>query len=78
MNDDRLTLADALRDNRLSEFVAQQEAASLPSADREAFDRVVRAAVKPAKPTNRTSRSRTADGSTGSRTPRGKRASASH
>jgi hypothetical protein len=37
-----LTLAEALRSDRLAEFVAQQEAAGLPPADREAFDKIRR------------------------------------
>ena len=73
MTDDApLTLAAALRSDRLSEFVAQQEAAALPAASRDAFDQVIRAAVKPATAAGRTSRSRTGDGSIGSRTRRGK------
>jgi hypothetical protein len=69
-----LTLSEALKTDRLADFVAQQEAAGLSPAEREAFDRVVRAAVKPAKVVGRTSRSRTGDGSSGSRTRRGRAA----
>ena len=71
----RLTLAEALRTSRLSEFVAQQEAAGLSAANREDFDRVVRAAVKGGTATGRTLRSRTGDSSSGSKTRRGKAAS---
>ncbi len=45
---DRLTLAEALRSDRLPEFVAQQEAAGLAVADRQRFERIVRTAIKPA------------------------------
>lgn len=44
-----LMLAEAIKTCRLSEFVVQQEPAGLPVADRAAFDRVPRAAVKLAK-----------------------------
>jgi hypothetical protein len=40
-----LTLAEALRSDRLSEFVAQQEAAGLLPANPRAFDQVIRAAI---------------------------------
>jgi hypothetical protein len=71
---DRLTLAEALRSDRLSEFVAEQEAGGLAAADRQRFERVVRAAVSRGTAEDRTSRSRSGDGSSGSRTRRGKAA----
>jgi hypothetical protein len=52
-----LTLAEAIKSGRLSEFIAKQEDAALPAADPAAFDRLIRAAVKPAKSAGRTSRS---------------------
>jgi hypothetical protein len=74
---DRLTLRQALDEDRLPEFVAQAEADGVPAADREAFERAMRAAIKPVKSAGRTLRSRTGGDSTGSRTQRGKRASVS-
>jgi hypothetical protein len=41
-----LTLAEALRSDRLPEFIAQQEASGTPAANREAFDRVDGAAAR--------------------------------
>jgi len=46
---DRLTLRQAINEDRLPEFVAQAEVEGTPTAELEAFDKVVRAAVKPAK-----------------------------
>lgn len=69
-----LTLAEALRTDRLSEFVAQQEAAGLPPADRDAFENIVRAAVKPPTAARQTSNSRRRGSSTDSKTPQGKAA----
>lgn len=43
---DRLTLRQALDEDRLPEFVVQQEAAGLPPADRKAFEAVVGDAVQ--------------------------------
>lgn len=40
-----LTLAEALRSGRLPEFVAQQEAAGLAPADRDAFERIVKGII---------------------------------
>lgn len=65
-----LTLAEALRTGRLPEFVAQQQAAGLPTANREAFEAVLRSAVKPVTAKGRTSRSRTGGDLTGSKTRR--------
>jgi hypothetical protein len=69
-----LSLKKAIQQDRLPEFVAQQEAAGLPPADPKAFEVVVSAAVKAKPAARRTSGSHTADGSTGSRTRRGKAA----
>lgn len=74
MADSHLSLSKALRDDRLEEFIAQQETAGLPLGDREAFDRVVRAAVKEKRAARRTSGSPSGDGSTDSKTRRGKAA----
>ena len=69
-----LSLAQAIKEGRLPEFVAQQEAAGLPTGSRETFDRVLRAAVKGSPAARRTSGSRKRDGSSGSKTRRGKAA----
>lgn len=74
---DRLTLRQALDEDRLAEFVTQEEPRDYEDGAAGRLDLVLRAGAKPAKPAGRTSRSRTGDGSSGSRTPRGKRASAS-
>jgi hypothetical protein len=74
---DRLTLRQALDEDRLPEFIAQEERSD-PDPDPEArakFDRVLRTVVKPEKATGRTSRSRIGDDSSGNRTRRGKAAS---
>ena len=70
-----LTLAQAIKEDRLPEFAAQQEAAGLPPADRRAFEAIVGAAVKPVTAADQTSRSQTGDDSTGKRTRRGTSAS---
>ena len=71
---DRLTLRQALDEDRLPEFVVQQEAAGLPPADRKAFEAVVGDAVKPAPAAHQTSDFQAPGGSSGSRTRRGKAA----
>ena len=71
---DRLTLKQALDEDRFGEFVAQAEGRVYETEAADRFDRVIRAAVKPVKATGRTSGSRKRDGSSGSRTRRGKAA----
>lgn len=60
----RITLEEARRTGRLDEFVAQEEARGVV-ADREAFGRLVGIAVKPRRLEGQTSRSPSADGSSG-------------
>lgn len=73
---DRLTLRRAFAEGRLDEFVAQQEARDHEAGASDRLDRVIRAgAPKRAKSAGRTSHFRTADGSSGSKTRRGKVAS---
>jgi hypothetical protein len=75
----RLTLRQALDEDRLADFVAQAELRDYEDGAAGRLDRVIAVgAPKPAKSAGQTSRSRTGDGSTDSRTRRGKRASASH
>lgn len=71
---DRLTLRQALDEDRLSEFIDQQSPRELDLAARAKFKAVLRAAVKPETVAHQTSGSQTADGSTDSKTPRGKAA----
>lgn len=51
-----LTLNEALRTDRLDEFIAQAEAEGVEAADREMFDRLVGAVTAPL-PEGQTSRS---------------------
>src|SRR5437660_8291551 len=74
MASEHLTLSQALKLDRLPEFVAQAEAHGTDSADRVAFDATLRAAVKEKPAARRTSGSRKRDDSSGSRTRRGKAA----
>lgn len=61
---DPLTLATALAEGRLDDFVAQAEAGGVGPADRAQFDAVV-GAVTASQLTNQTSHSPAADGSRG-------------
>jgi len=73
---DRLTLKQALEENRLGAFVAQAESREYETGAADRLDRVIKAgAPKAAKSAGRTSRSRTGGDSSGSRTRRGKAAS---
>jgi len=73
---DRLTLKQAREQGRLPEFAAQAERdhMDLHPISTGQFDAVLGRIVKSAPAANRTSRSRTGDGSSGSRTRRGKAA----
>jgi hypothetical protein len=68
---DYLPLAKALETNRISEFVAQEEARGIGPIDRAEFDGAVTKVVKAQRSEDRTSRSASGDGSTGKRTRRG-------
>lgn len=59
-----LTLAEALKTNRLEEFIAQAEAAGMAPADRAKFDAMVKSVTTP-QPEDRTSRSPARGGSRG-------------
>lgn len=60
----RLSLSEAIRTDRLPDFIAQEDAAGR-TGDPEAFERLVATAVKPPRSADRTSRSPSADGSRG-------------
>lgn len=66
-----LTLAEAVKSGRLQEFIAQEEARGVEAGTRKDFDRLIGAAVKPPREEDRTSRSASADGSTGKKIRRG-------
>jgi hypothetical protein len=59
-----LTLAKALKANRLAEFIAQEESRGIGPAEREELDRIIAIALKPKRSEDRTSRSLSDDGST--------------
>ena len=52
-----LTLAEALRTNRIEDFIAQAEAEGIAAADEEAVERLLGRVVKAPPPAGRTSRS---------------------
>jgi len=61
-----LTLAEALRTDRLREFVAQEEARGIGPAERKELDETIRRlATTPLKSKGRTSRSTSGGGSNG-------------
>lgn len=59
-----LTLNEALRDDRLDDFIAQAEAEGVAAANEAEFDRLMRRVTVPL-PEGRTSRSRARGGSRG-------------
>jgi len=66
-----LSLSEAIRTGRLSDFVAQEEARGIGPANRDDFDLALKAIVKEPQSANRTSRSASGDGSSAKRTRRG-------
>lgn len=62
-----LTLADAVRAGRLSEFVAQEEARGVGPIDLTDFDSAAAALIKAPRSKSRTSRSSSDDGSNGTK-----------
>lgn len=60
-----LTLAEALRTDRLADFIAQAEAEGVAAADEEAFERLLGHVVKVPQPAGQTSRSPARGGSRG-------------
>lgn len=67
----RLTLADAIADGRLDEFIAHEEGRGVGPIDRAAFDALSGALVKAPRSEDQTSRSASGDGSSGKKTRRG-------
>ena len=65
---EHLTLSSAIKAGRLREFVAQEESRGVGPIDRDDFFRVSAALIKAPQPENRTSRSASGDGSTGTET----------
>lgn len=61
----RLTLNDAIRHNRLPDFIAQAEADGVAAADAAEFEGRLDALIKAPRPAGRTSRSRARGGSRG-------------
>ncbi len=66
-----LTLSEAVRNGRLDEFIAQEQARGVGPVDRDAFDALAAALVKAPQSKDRTSRSASGDGSSGKKTRRG-------
>ena len=66
-----INLSQALRDNRLSEFIAQEEARGVGPIARTDFDTFSTALIKAPQSKGRTSRSPSGDGLSGKKTPRG-------
>lgn len=66
-----LTLAEAIKDGRLQEFIAQEEARGVGPIDRADFDALAAALVKAPQSEDRTSRSASGDSSNGKKTRRG-------
>lgn len=60
-----LTLNEALRSNRLADFIAQAEAEGVAAADAAEFDDLLGRVVKVPLPEGQTSRSRARGGSAG-------------
>ena len=71
---DRLTLRQALDEDRLADFIGQAEARDYEAGAADRVDHVIRAAVKETPAARRTSGSRKRDGSIGSKIRRGKAA----
>ena len=63
-----LTLQEALKSNRLDEFIAQAEAEGVAGADADEFLKAVSKAIKAPRSEDQTSRSSSRGGSTGKRT----------
>lgn len=66
-----LTLSKAVKEGRLSEFIAQEEARGVGSIDRAEFDRLLVKAVKSPQSKDQTSHYPARGGSTGKRTRQG-------
>jgi hypothetical protein len=66
-----LNLADAIKQGKLSEFVAQEEARGVGPINRAELDGEIAALIKGQQSEDQTSRSASRDGSTGKKTPQG-------
>jgi len=66
--DSNLGLTQALREGRLREFIAQEEARGVGPADLRDLDRALAAVITTPQSADRTSRSPSGGGSTGKRT----------
>lgn len=60
-----ISLAKAIKERRLPEFIEQEEARGVECPDARAFHAVIRASLTPHRSEDRTSRSPSDDGSTG-------------
>jgi hypothetical protein len=59
-----ITLSQAIREDRLEEFIKEQEAAGIGPVDERYFFQAASRVIKPAKSADRTSRSASRGGST--------------
>ena len=66
-----ISLSQALKEDRLSDFIAQEEARSIGPVDRADFGALTATLIKAPQSENQTSRSSSGDGSTGKRTRQG-------
>jgi hypothetical protein len=64
-----LSLTEAVKSNRLQEFITQEEARGIGPIDRTDFDATLAKLVKAPRSKNRTSRSASRDGSNETETP---------
>jgi len=62
-----LSLSEAIRDDRLEDFIAQEEARGVGSANSAEVMQVIEAVARPPQSEDRTSRSPSRDGSNGKR-----------
>lgn len=60
-----ISLSEAIRDGRLDDFIAQEEARGIGPVDRNALDRAIAKLAKARRSGDRTSRSSFRDGSRG-------------
>lgn len=71
-----ISLSQAVKTGRLQEFIAQEEARGIGPIDGAEFDSLLKKAATTLQSKDQTSRSASADGSTGKRTHGGKNPSA--
>jgi hypothetical protein len=67
----RLSLSDALKQDRLSDFIAQEETRGIGSIERSELDRTLAKLIKAPQSKDQTSRFPLPDGSTGKKTRQG-------